>query len=298
MELTKKLLPALVITLLILAIIGGIYLLVIYTQPKAAGIYITSNPPSTVYINGQQVGKTPYDATREPGEIVVKLIPITTGKPLVSFETKVTLSPAIQTVIRRDLAQTDDSSAGEVISFVKIGGKDAQIAVISLPDSAMVAIDGQKVGYAPYKDSTTAPGDHQLNVSANGFFDRVFSAKAIVGYKLTIEVKLAKNTANQTPAEPKEPPKPMVEILDTPTGFLRVRNAPRTDADEVGQVKPGDTFVLLGEDKDSGWFQIEYQKGKSGWISNQFAKKTDTNTSASPSPSPTSTPATGSAIPA
>lgn len=267
----------------------------LYTQPKAAGIYITSNPPSTVYIDGQQVGKTPYDATRNPGEIVVKLIPITTGKPLVSFETKATLSPDIQTVIRRDLAETDDASAGEVISFVRVGGKDAQIAVISLPDSAMVTIDGQKVGYAPYKDSSTTAGDHQISVSASGFFDRTFSAKAIAGYKLTVEVKLAKNIANQTPTQPKEPSKPMVEILDTPTGFLRVRNAPRTDADEVGQVKPGDTFVLLGEDKDSGWFQIEYQKGKRGWISNEFAKKIDAN--ASPSPSPTPAPASGSATP-
>lgn len=288
LELTKKLLPVFGIIVLVLAAVAAVYFVIAYTKPKAAGIYITSNPTATVYIDGQQVGKTPYDATRKPGEIVVKLIPISTGKPLVSFETKVTLSPDIQTVIRRDFGESDDTSAGEVTSFVGVGGKDAQIAIISIPDAATVTIDGQKVGYAPFKDSAVSPGDHQINVAATGFFERTFWAKAIAGYKLTVVVKLAKNSANQISEKPKETPKPMVKILDTPTGFLRVRVAPKTDADEVGLVKPGDTFVLLGEDKDSGWFQIEYQKGKSGWISNQFAQKLETNPSGSPTPTATS----------
>jgi len=287
--LVRKLLPILGIIVLVLAIIGLVYFVIAYTKPKAAGIYITSNPPATVYINGQQVGKTPYDATRKPGEIVIKLIPISTGKPLASFETKVILNPDIQTVIRRDFGDSDDTSGGEVTSFVRVGGKDAQIAIISVPDAAAVTIDGQKVGYAPYKDSAVFPGDHQMIVSASGFFERTFSAKAIVGYKLTVVVKLAQSSANQVSEKPKELPKPMVQILDTPTGFLRVRIAPKIDSDEVGQVKPGDTFVLLGEDKESGWFQIEYQKGKSGWISNQFAKKFETGSSGSPMPTPTST---------
>lgn len=287
--LTRKLLPVLGIITAILAIIGAIYFLIAHAKPKAAGIYTTSDPQATVYINGQQVGKTPYDATRKPGEIVVKLIPISTGKPLVSFETKVTLNPEIQTVIRREFGESEDASAGEVISFVGVGGTDAQIAIISTPDAALVTLDGQKVGYAPHKDSSITQGDHQIIVSANGFFDRAFSAKAIKGYKLTIEVKLARRQTEAV-SEPKEPPKPMVEILSTPTGFLRVRSTPNSSADEVGQVKPGDRFVLLGEDKDSGWFQIEYQQGKSGWVSNQYAKKVEENSKVTPSPTPTTIP--------
>lgn len=69
-------------------------------------------------------------------------------------------------------------------------------------------------------------------------------------------------------------PKPYVTILDTPTGFLRVRNSPSLGGTEIGQVKPGQSFPLL--DKSSaGWYQIGIQLDatSSGWISSQYAKK-------------------------
>jgi SH3-like domain-containing protein len=58
-----------------------------------------------------------------------------------------------------------------------------------------------------------------------------------------------------------------VSINETPTGWLRVRNAPQ--GAEIGKVYPGDTFNLL--DRDGEWLLIEMSAGASGWISSDYA---------------------------
>ena len=74
--------------------------------------------------------------------------------------------------------------------------------------------------------------------------------------------------------QPKEPEKTyQVEILATPNGFLRVRSEPSTTADELVKVKSGEKFKYIEEDSKTGWFKIEYEEGKEGWVSGEFVKK-------------------------
>jgi uncharacterized protein YgiM (DUF1202 family) len=63
-----------------------------------------------------------------------------------------------------------------------------------------------------------------------------------------------------------------VLILQTPTGFLRVRDQASLNGAEIGQIKPGETYQLL-DDKTTGWYQIQLTNGKTGWISSQYAQK-------------------------
>jgi excisionase family DNA binding protein len=58
-----------------------------------------------------------------------------------------------------------------------------------------------------------------------------------------------------------------VNISETPTGWLRVRNAPQ--GAEIGRVYPGDSFNLL--DQNGNWLLIEMSAGASGWISSDYA---------------------------
>ena len=62
-----------------------------------------------------------------------------------------------------------------------------------------------------------------------------------------------------------------IQVLDTPTGFLRVRANPSTGASELTQVKPGEKYSLLEE--KSGWYKIRVKEGLEGWVSGQYAKK-------------------------
>ncbi len=276
-------------------ILGVIFFVVGAFRQKSAGILIESTPSANVFIDGEHVGRTPYEGTKNLGEIVVKLVPESFDSPLAPFETKVTLVAGIKTVIRREFGETDDDSSGEIISFEKMGGKETSLSIVSIPDAAQISIDGSVRGFAPYKTNSISPGEHQIIVYAPGFFEKTFTVKAIEGYKLTAVVKLKPNN-EEVPAdedeEPEEPKQEEVEILTTPTGFLRVRAEPSTAGEEIGQVTPGERYPFLDEDEDTGWFKIEYEEGEEGWISNTYAKKVngdeEEEDEATPSPTPES----------
>lgn len=257
-------------------IVGLVFFLLGYFRPKGAGLLIESNPLAAVYINGEQVGRTPLEVTREPGEVTVKLVPEGNGTPLAPFETRVTLVAGIKTILKRELAESEEASAGETISFEKVGGKEASIAIVSIPDAAQIAINGVVRAFAPYKTSSLVAGEHQIVVSAPGYKERSFSIRTLPGYKLTAVVKLA-STGEKVKEEkpPQEEVQTLVEILPTPTGFLRVRDKAGTGGAEVAQVKPGERFLFLDEDTSLGWYKIEYEKGKEGWVSSQYAKKVE-----------------------
>lgn len=278
-------------------VVGLIFFIFGFFRPKVAGIYIETNPSSTVYLNGEQVGKTPYDKLRDPGETVIRLIPESFQAPLVPYETKITLVPGVKTVVRRDFGESQETSAGEIVSFEKIERDQSSLVVISNPDSAQLLIDGKEKTFTPHKTSDILPGEHTLELNADGYQTRSVNVKTHQGYKLTAVVQLAISTSTTqsqpTPSEKPKEEKPMVEILSTPVGFLRVRNQASSIADEVGRVQPGERYTLLLEDEKTGWYKIEYEEGKEGWISNQYAKKIELSgvvLTVTPKVTPTPTP--------
>jgi len=44
-------------------------------------------------------------------------------------------------------------------------------------------------------------------------------------------------------------------------------------ATEAAKVNPGETYPFL--DEKEGWFKIEYDKDKEGWISGKYAEKVE-----------------------
>lgn len=299
----KKLFKVLGILLVITLVVVGILFGIGKFQKRGAGISVETTPASTVFINGEQVGRTPYQGTRDPDEIVLKLVPDSFEKPLVPFETKVNLTSNVQTVVRREFGETEDLSSGVVVSFEKVSGSDTSLAIVSIPDAAQIALDGAVRGFAPYKTSSVSKGEHKLTVRAQGFAERSLSVRVVDGYKLTAIFKLAPtgDTVSETPtpdpsATPSGTPSPSqeVQILETGTGFLRVREKPTTGGAEVGQVTPGKRYPFVERDTATGWFKIEYASGKEGWVTNEFAKLvTSTPT---PTPKATATPKASSSV--
>lgn len=270
MNKSKKVLLTIFI-LIIFALLG--LFLIGYFKPKGAGIYIDTIPISDVYINDSLVGSTPYEAVRNPGEITIKIVPQDTS--LVSFETKINLVSNIRTVIKRDFAQTEEESSGEIASFEKVGGKEASISIVSMPDAAQIAIDGQVRGFAPYKINSILPGEHTLTISAQGYLDRSVTINAYKGYKLTVIIKLAAGELSVLPTptpSTQELNVKKVQILDTPNNFLRVRSEPSTDGKEIARVPSGNSYTLIEEDVKGGWYKIEYEKDKEGWVSSEYSK--------------------------
>lgn len=271
------------IVLIILGI-GG-FLLRSKIRPAQAGLQIETNPVSTVYINNEQVGTTPYESVRPPGDITLRLVPAPTDKNLAPWSTKLNLTEGIKTIVKRDFGETESASAGEVLSFEKLSGGRTSLAVVSSPDSAQITLDGQMRGYTPLPVDPVGVGDHKLVVSQAGYQDREIQARAESGYKLTVIAMLAQkpqealesgeaSESGQVAGEStSDLTQSMVQILDTPTGFLRVREKPTSASTESAQVKPGNKYPFIEQNDKGDWYKIEYTKGKQGWISAQYAKK-------------------------
>ncbi|MCA9747763.1 MAG: SH3 domain-containing protein, partial [Romboutsia sp.] len=73
---------------------------------------------------------------------------------------------------------------------------------------------------------------------------------------------------------------PSVKVFITPNnvGFLRVREAPTTNSKELTKVDTNLSFPLL--DEQQGWYQIEFEEGKTGWVSGIYSELVGDNTKA------------------
>lgn len=264
----------LVIVGLVLAGVGGYAFY--QTQKPNAGIKIETNPPATVFMDNVQVGVTPFKKEGlKAGEVSVKLVPNSVTSTLSTYQTKVRLTNKTYTVINRVFGDSDVTSEGETVNLEPSPIKSTSMAVVvSGPDSASIMFDGQPLGFSPLLAPEITTGDHVVVVSAPGFSERRISAHAQENFQLKINVKL-KGTALPTPIIVETPKidTSHVEIKSTPTGFLRVRQLPKTSAKEMGRVNPGDKFMLL--ESVEGWYKIEVEldSTKSGWISAQYATK-------------------------
>lgn len=288
----------------------GIYSLVRKRQPSS-GLKIDTSPSSLVFVDNVEIGSTPVDKLFYPGEVTVKLIPNSTSSAVSTYQTKIRLSEKTYTIIKRDFGTSDNTSAGEIISLQPQSDPTPSLSVItSSPDTASVLVDGQPQGFTPLSLSSISAGTHQITITSPGFTSRTISAQTVNSYKLIMTVKLSAlpptsapvltpspTSATSTPSATMSPsptskvtptakitptpkpsptpalPRPYVTILDTPTGFLRVRNSPSLGGTEVGQVKPGESYPLL-ETASSGWYliQVQLEATSSGWITPQYSK--------------------------
>lgn len=251
-----------------------------YFSPKPGGIRIETTPKASVFINGAFVGETPYTGSFKAGTIILRLVPEGSSETLVPFETSIILSPGIETAVGRSFTSSEDTSSGYIISFEKISGKTAALVVTSQPANAQVQVDGVSRGFSPYSAGAIAPATHTITVKAPGYTDLSMTVKTMEGFRMSFYAKLGKgeNKNSVSGGENNKTPIKIVKILDTPTGFLRVRSQPGDGGGEIAQVKPGETFPYIDTDIATGWIEIQYEASKSGlpsgitgWISGNYA---------------------------
>lgn len=287
----------------IILVVSGLGLLAIFGyrffagRKPNAGLKIQTTPEALVFVDNVQLGQTPLEQVFRPGEISLKIIPTSTDSAMPTYQTKVQLNPRTFTVVHRDFGPTEAQTSGYIVTLEEQSSKEASLSILSSnPDTASVAIDGEPQGFTEVWIPSITPGEHQIVMSAPGFASRTIPVKAVLGHKLVINAKLGAEFLQPTPmptlsfpatpsATPKVgikvtptgvlPVKPYVEIENTPTNFLRVRQKPSTSGLEVGQIKPGELYHLL--DSQTGWYLIEVELSatSSGWISSQYATKVE-----------------------
>lgn len=276
----KGIITAIVLAIFVILIaFGGTKLFLSWRKAGQAGLKITSDPQASVLIDDEFQKKTPYDEKLPAGTYRLKLTPDGTDTEVASWRQEVKLSRGLVTYINRELGATDLESAGEMLTLEKIESEQSEISVVSTPDGATIALDGQEKGTTPLVVRDVAPGDHTLHVFAPGFNGRQVRVKTTKNYKLNVDIQLAlipgqeEATGSAKVEEGEKETKVKVRILDTPTGWLRVREGPSLSATEAAKVDPGKEFPFL--DEEEGWFKINYEEGKEGWISSRYAEKVE-----------------------
>lgn len=281
----KKVLLFIAPLLIAVLIFFGILFFLDRKSGKGA-LQVTSVPQSKVYLEGKLVGTTKFCTCEvsqmlSPGEYTLKLVPV--GGNFRPFEEKITINKSTLTAVDRTFLDSG-SSEGSIISLSSLNDKkDVEILVISLPDKANVFLDNNPVGATPLLLKQVSESDHDLRLTRDGYKDKSIKIKTALGFKLSSLVFLGVNT-DLSPAPVASPTvSPIatpastatVLILNTPTGFLRVRESNSITSSEIGRIKPGESYELI-EEKDN-WFKIKLSsqpnEGKVGWISSQYAVK-------------------------
>ncbi len=181
-----------------LCIIGYsiLYFLGLY-KAQDSGLLIESDPVSIVYIDGIEVGNTPYESNLNPGEVTIKIKPQKFENVLLDdYETRVNLVSGIRTIIKREFKEDENYTSGAVVSFEKVGANDSFVTVVSTPDKAQVKIDEKYYGNTPLRISIPA-GDHSLKIVSEGYNEKEYFIKVYKGYKLTASIKLPKTSTEQ-----------------------------------------------------------------------------------------------------
>lgn len=271
-----------VVCFLIAILIFSLVVYLLGQRPEKGALQVTSSPKAQVYINGKLSGETPLclcvaKDMLGTGEYTIRLVP--KEGSFEPFQRKITISPKVLTVVDRSFSQTALSQAS-IITLSKIeDSKDAQISVISFPADSQVYLDSDLVGQSPVLLKNITESDHEIKVIRQGYKDKIVRIRTVLGYKLEavvylgIDPQVATSSATliSSPSATPSTGKETVTILNTPTGFLRVRENPSVGSTEVGRVNPDEVFDLL--DEQTGWYKIKLKSGAKGWISAQYAKK-------------------------
>lgn len=229
-----------------------------------AGLKITSTPEAAVLVNGEEVGKTPYeDSNLLVGEYLIKL---TTDKAV--WQSKVRLTKGTVAVINRDMGESIASSSGEILSLDRGTG----VFVTSTPEGAGVEIDGRQYGRTPVLAADLKPGEHTFLLSHDGYLKRSIKATLPEDLALNLDVSLAIAEMDLGSFTlPKEEAVTKLRVKQTPTGFLRVRDDPSTKGVEVGRASVGDNLTLIEE--LPGWYKVRMEDGTEGYVSAAYIQK-------------------------
>lgn len=278
----KKIVLIVVLAIALGVLFFGIFEYFVKTHSQKGALQVTSNPESQVYLNDKYLGLTPLckcEAKDMPrtGDYIIRVVP--KDNTLHEFQEKISISEGVLTVVDRKFGK-DSLSEGSVISLSPLKDKnDIQLLVLSIPSKSKILLDTNQIGETPYLYKNPTESDHVLKVTKEGYKDKAVRIRTPQGYKLRVAIYLSTGDTpkdTQPTASPAASPTPtpapiQVTILNTPTGFLRVRASASIGSAEIARVASPEVYDLASE--QTGWYEIKLKDGRLGWISSQYASK-------------------------
>lgn len=236
------------VLLFLLSVVTILFVVLRLIRPGQAGLLVESNVDALIYIDGQEVGRPPYDVILPPKEVLVLIKPV--DKRFGNYETKLKLIEGVKTIIKKDFAEVDSLSSSATLSFEKIISGRSEVSLISYPDGASIFIDGRFVGYAPIKIQVE-PGNHQLSILHPGYMEKSLPIVVYKGYNLTLRAKLSQIDQKQT--NKIFPIGTKVQLSST---LENVYAEPGTSSAIIAEIDQ-DTVMEVVED-GGNWVQVEF----------------------------------------
>ena len=176
-------------------------------------LQVESNSQFLVYIDGEQVGETPYFSEElAVGNYQLKLEPVSSD--LKEWQVPIQISKRRLTFVRYD-ANQELHKASSVMLFLEPAPDQSKTmaSVTTIPASASVRLDGQVLGFAPIETDQISSGDHELLIEAAGYESKALNVKAVSGHILRVRVELARN-AEELLGQTTKPSEPTNQLTD------------------------------------------------------------------------------------
>lgn len=280
----------------------------LFQSPKGM-LRVISSVGADVYLDGKNVGTTPFSKNSlEVKKYQVKVVP--QDPALASEEAQIKLFPGVEATLDWQFGRNREESSGFILEIENAHKRNAsELEIITSPDNVPVTINNENKGFSPLVIDSLSPGGYQLGLQAPGYSDIARMVTLIKGKRMIVTVKLARKpveiaspsaqlaplpTPDLATPKPKVTPKPSpklavqnssssgilgtktaqkpyIEVLETPTGFLRVRSQPSASGTILGQLNVGDTAPYGGQTTDN-WFKIVFGATSSAWVSGQYSR--------------------------
>lgn len=276
----RTIFTAFLLTLFIVGLVfGGLYFYNYMFVPStlSAGVRVQTTLPVSISIDGALKGEgTLVDIkSLSPGLRTVTLTVTDSSYSgrLKEWSRTIKLGAGTLGLVGWEFGEDEASSSGQVVTLEKADklANSAEVTFISTPDGARISIDGADKGETSVTLPGVSPGLHAFVFSKEGYKPRTVDVQILANHTFQIHATLARESTVK-PELVVIVKGPLVKILATSTGWLRVRSKPGFGGVEVAKVNPGEEYSVLEE--NAGWYRIKLDDGKEGWISGQYAKKT------------------------
>lgn len=179
----------LILTIVGVIILGGyIFYKTVWINNIAgeAALAVNSVQGNTnVFVNDKLLGTTPfYSNAIKSGNVEVSI-----RNDDRTFDINLNLEPNTETILNRELGPNRDFGAGDTVWVERSKGTPS-MSVISDPVGALVKLDGEVKGETPITINNIKVGEHDLEISKDGFESRTLRPDIKEGIKLNVDSKL------------------------------------------------------------------------------------------------------------
>jgi uncharacterized protein YgiM (DUF1202 family) len=160
---------------------------------KKSGLQVITNDiPSSVYLDEKLLDKTPYiNKELKPGEYSLEVRP--DDPKLYPYKTKVSLKSGLLTVVSWKPGPRPETSGGVIYEMEQLSDSHkSELSLTTIPDGAIVHVDGQAQGFAPILMESISKGEHEYEVKLPSYETQKHTINVLEGYKMIVTLKLAK----------------------------------------------------------------------------------------------------------